>query len=232
MISLVEDGASAENLLANIHDSHCKRKIASLVKAYTVNCGFLELYRLSTGCGKTAAACVFDKASVIVTDGLDDYTEACAFLNGFPSAVSDIKISKEQRKLYEAVFCSWGEKNPLVDGNPRLESVFRVISSVFGEISFDEWYVDMSHRIRHGVSRAFLLDYSAACVQFDENGYVYISQAATMPESQNKGLCKSLLRHIASVYPNKTLYLHAEQEKIPLYEKIGFKPTGKVIYVK
>jgi len=57
---------------------------------------------------------------------------------------------------------------------------------------------------------------------------IYISSIAVATEYQSKGLASWLLRHVFSLYPTDTFYLHVRKKNlraIALYNRFGFEIT-------
>lgn len=73
----------------------------------------------------------------------------------------------------------------------------------------------------------------AARWRFTETG-VKLERFAVLKEYRGKGvgarLVKSVLNdiHLHSEYTNQLMYLNAQIEAVPLYQKFGFKPVGEM----
>ncbi|MGN1100622.1 MAG: GNAT family N-acetyltransferase, partial [Huintestinicola sp.] len=106
----------------------------------------------------------------------------------------------------------------------------------FGETEFDMWYADMSHRIRHGVSKAYMHKNAAcACTDFIYEGAAYISQVAVMPDERGKGYGRELLDMISCELLNAGTVprLWAYDDVMGFYRSIGFSETDEdYIYLK
>ena len=96
---------------------------------------------------------------------------------------------------------------------------------------FDKWYVDISHRIRHGVSELYLYDRTTVTKSFDIDGYVFLSHIATAKSERGKETARRLLRCLAEKYNNegKEAYLFARDHRRSFYESIGFEPVKEDI---
>lgn len=90
-------------------------------------------------------------------------------------------------------------------------------------------YADCSHRIRHGMSRAFCFENKAALFVFcEDNGYAVIDQLGVLPAYRGNGLAMSLLCHTAvTLRPeNGFLFESKDAQSDHFYEKSGFRRTG------
>lgn len=105
--------------------------------------------------------------------------------------------------------------------NPPLSEIYEVLKSAF-DIEFESWYVDMSHRIRHGITAARRLGDSVLVIQHNLNGEALLSQIVTTPQGRNKGNATRLIRAVcAELSPNAVLVL-CHNELVEFYTKVGF----------
>lgn len=118
---------------------------------------------------------------------------------------------------------------------PHLEQVYKIVSSSFDDILYEAWYVDMSHRIRHGISKVYTYKDSATLtVQYDVDGNIFISHVATLPKMRGRGYSTKLLQTIAYKYHSegKIVELAAEKDMREFYKKIGFSIMGECAHLK
>lgn len=108
--------------------------------------------------------------------------------------------------------------------NPPLGEVFGVIRSAFGLSveMFEPWYLDMSHRIRHGVSEVRRLENSVLVIQYASDNEVLLSQIATHPDYQRQGMAKRLISAVCADYTDSSIYVICEDELVDFYNSIGF----------
>ena len=123
-----------------------------------------------------------------------------------------------------------------IDKPVSLQQMFIILNSSFQGLQYDLWYADMSHRIRHEVSRAFTYK-SASCanIEFCLNGKAYISSVATLPAARGHGGASGLLKHIAAMLSRYKIegYLWCYEELADFYTKLGFKLTDDdIILIK
>lgn len=91
-------------------------------------------------------------------------------------------------------------------------------------------YADCSHRIRHGISRAFCFDKKAALLVFcKDNGYAVIDQLAVLPGSRGNGYAVRLLSHAAAMLQleNGFLFESRDAQSDHFYEKNKFRHVGE-----
>lgn len=98
---------------------------------------------------------------------------------------------------------------------------------------FENYVLDISHRIRHGVAKVYALKNNcgqivstATVLAFSDKAAV-IGCVATDFHNRNKGYATSLVKYITEkeIKKNRAVYLHREKH-IALYERIGFKTVG------
>lgn len=91
-------------------------------------------------------------------------------------------------------------------------------------------YADCSHRIRHGISRAFCFDKKAALLVFcKDSGYAVIDQLAVLPGSRGNGYAVRLLSHAAAMLQleNGFLFESRDAQSDHFYEKNKFRRVGE-----
>lgn len=115
-----------------------------------------------------------------------------------------------------------------------LDEVFEIIKDGFPKVKFDNWYPDISHRVRHGISRVFTFEGATVTEMFDINGRVFLSLIATKTEQRGKGAAGKLLRTLGAHYAaqGKETALLCREELIPFYKKSGFVDVGKTMTVE
>ncbi|MGN0665436.1 MAG: GNAT family N-acetyltransferase [Huintestinicola sp.] len=108
------------------------------------------------------------------------------------------------------------------------------------DIDRDMWYVDMSHRIRHGVSEMYILNDGSACaaVDFISAGCAYISSVAVKKQARGTGRGRLLLRCMGRLLDDRQLtgIIRSQYSSAGFYRKCGLNeisPTdcGEKIYI-
>ena len=102
----------------------------------------------------------------------------------------------------------------------------------YGEINFDSWYVDISHRIRHGAAKAFTLNMDEEIISSALFSSIYKKNAIltgvqTKPEFRKMGYGSALVSAMCCDF-NGTVYLMRENGRNEsFYKKLGFENIGK-----
>ena len=123
---------------------------------------------------------------------------------------------------------------------PSPRDMYPVLSAVFTENlpPFDSWYVDVSHRVRHGlchvagIRRGEELAAVAMTVAETGNGAV-LGSVATMPAYRRQGLSTacigSLIAAVQDENPEKTIWIIPKTDYAEnFYRKLGFFACGEV----
>lgn len=117
-----------------------------------------------------------------------------------------------------------------VERGSALREIYEIIGTVFG-FEFEPWYLDMSHRIRHGVARCRKLGGSALVIQHEINGEALISQIATLPSERGKGSASRLLSAACAELSGSEVFVLCEDKLTAFYEKNGFALCGKLAQI-
>ena len=228
-------GEKALQLLSRSKRDICALKIQGLVRAYGTNYGFCRAYA-----GQGLVICKFYGDVIVALIGVPDeeqFDELAVFLaaTGFSSVSCDgfcakklcKRLSLQEEKHFVMKYGGKADIMAVPDENPPLDRVFYVLESSFS-LDYRDWYADMSHRIRHGVSKAYLLENSAAAAVMCEGfGMSYLSFVCTKPEARGKGLAAALLGYLGGEARKKglSLTLICTEELLPFYRKVGFDPA-------
>lgn len=122
------------------------------------------------------------------------------------------------------------EGETVIENRPDLKKLFDVVTACHGaSLSFAPWYVDMSHRIRHGCARAYLLTSgkpACACLVSAESEHAgLISSVTTMPVFRHRGFARAVIARACSdlLRLGKTPVLECTDELRGYYESLGFE---------
>lgn len=236
------DRKTAERLLEGAKDVFAL-KIASNLQAYD-GYDFHEVYG-----GQGLLIGRYYNDLVIRTEGTisDEAAEELAlFLRvcGFKSALCGMELGKQLvgagwDKAEENVVLKFAgaldEVVPFEDivVNPALDQVFPIIKDGFPDVDHDGWYVDMSHKIRHGVACVYLYNGATVTAAADMNGAVYLTLLALSKAVRGTGAAKNLLRSLGMQLKKagKEVCILCREELVPFYNKAGFCVTGKALTV-
>lgn len=207
------------------------QKIRSLLKAYGIKYDFCRFFCQG---GDTFIAAL-DNNFVLCNGLAADYEELSEFFaaNGFneifcaQNAALELKryIKLFVRQVNLMKFRGAAVQSDF-DHEPVLDEVYAVLETAF-DFEYEPWYLDMSHRIRHGISRCCSLDGSAVLVvQHNLNGEALLSQAAVLPERRGAGLAKRLIGAVCFELMPSDIYVICEDSLIAFYQHCGFELVG------
>lgn len=212
------------------------QKIRALYRAYGGEYRFCRFYRQ-----ENSYISALD-GSFVISEGVDaDYAELADFLRmqGF----SEVFCSDFAGKALANKLCcdfvtvnlmkfGGGISSAEFDGSPSLSEVYKIISDGF-DIEFEPWYLDMSHRVRHGIAECFVLEGKAALVkQHNINGEALLSQVAARSDFRGKGIAKKLVTSVAANLAPSDVYVVCDDALVGFYLKCGFEVTGKKCLIK
>ena len=205
------------------------QKIRSLLLAYGTNYDFCRFFT-----GENVVLAQLNGDFVISDFGETEIEELSEFLNfsGFSEIfcsdylgqVLEKRLDVKRESVNLMRFAGVAEKNALEILTPA--DAYRIIKTGF-EFDFEPWYLDMSHSVRHGVSRLYGLDASALAVQYNLNGEALISQVATLPEKRGKGCARRLISAVCAELHESEIFVLCEDRLLGFYGKIGFVSEGK-----
>lgn len=200
-------------------------KIYALWRSYGTKYDFCRFY---TADG--AIFCTLNGSFVIAETGKCDFEELADFIsiNGF----SDIFCSEAAGKALSEYLCLKSDIVHLMrfegqaaaretENDTPLEEFYSMLKTSF-DIEFEPWYLDMSHRIRHGITRTRRLENSVLVIQHDLFGSALLSQAATVPSGRGKGGASRLLSAVCAELAPSGVYVLCTDELRRFYEKNGF----------
>lgn len=173
---------------------------------------------------------------VVFEIGCDyDFDELAEFFSfcGFSEIFCSERVGEQLSKM---IYCKneivnlmrfTGCKTPCeTEHNPPLSEIYEVLKSAF-DIEFEPWYLDMSHRIRHGISAAQRLGDSVLVIQHNLNGEALLSQIATSPQKRNKGNATQLIRAVCAELSPSDVFVLCRDDLTGFYINVGFSPQGR-----
>lgn len=131
---------------------------------------------------------------------------------------------------------------PLKDGsfkNPSPRLLYPVLHRVFGDAlpPFDSWYVDVSHRMRHGLCHAVTVQengeiVSVAMTVAETPTAAVIGAVATLPVCRNRGYATQCLQSLTTLLSEKNdrkvYILPADTAAHRLYTANGFTVSEEI----
>ena len=204
------------------------QKIRALFRAYGGNYDFCRFFKH----GGTYLAAL-DGSFVIAEKPGYDPEELAQFLlmHGFADLFCSEKMGEALRPILCAEFTPvllmeyTGEKSGGLPEERQPSVVWDIIGSRF-DIPFEPWYLDMSHRVRHGVTRCFSDGRAALVVQHEINGEALISQVCVLKDFERCGYAGELVREVSGALPGRVQVI-CEDLLTGFYEKCGYRVVSK-----
>ena len=217
-------------------------RIHSLKQAYGLDVPFIQFYADEKG----SLASIMDGVCILYCTDLPN-EEWCVFLQMQPD-ISLIHTSGENGAYLAKRYNLSSEKGivmrletvssdePLQDASLNdapLREIHSLLSSVFANFSrFDAWYVDTSHRMRHGychysAERSNGAVSSIAMTVAEAKDCALIGCVATAPIYRGQGAATRCISHLINVLTSNTIFIApADNYSASLYKKLGFVPCG------
>lgn len=227
-----------EDIPRRLTDSYYGKKIFAAYSAYGAEYGFCRFY----ACGEGTVH-VYNSSMVI--DGDVDNEDVTTLIrmtkpmNVEVSGGTPLNI-EGYGKLHRTLFGAVPQKDgadfseiTAEGGIERFRRCYEILAESFENMGrFDEWYADISHRVRHGVSELYLRDGSTVTKSFEVGGFVFLSHIATEKSARGRGGARRLLYSLARKFEGegKAAYLFAFDHRKSFYEAIGFVPAAEDIY--
>lgn len=217
-------------------DDYYSGKISAYFDAYGGGYDFCRFYRAEDESGRAVGSIMIFNSNAVIcgkycgeTDGFLSFA-APSGIECPPSISERLTLSgyiPKKRTVFKLrSVCGTDEIRKGLQDPVLLGNMFNILDRCFDGLCFDLWYTDMSHRIRHGISRAYLSRSDAcAAVDFICEGKGYISSVGVIPESRGNGYGKMLLSCIAEDMERENIcgYLMAEEHSADYYRKLGFE---------
>ncbi len=216
-------------------------KIQALLSAYGITYDFCRFYRQSLGEGATAYLCRLDHSGVLWVGADADVREWYDFagMTGF----TEISVAGEKADALRRIGAGfdWQSGSVFVKyisqkatdaeqlTSVSLSEVFAIVKQCFPNVTdkqFDSWYCDISHRIRHGVCKAFLYRDAAAAVVLHYGNTAIISQLCVLPKYRGRGIGSELMQVIENSYGGCCVVVFSKDERSDaFYRKNRFQLT-------
>lgn len=217
-------------------------RIGALMRAYGLRVPFIQFFADEEG----ALASIMDGVCTLSCASTPN-DEWCVFLQMH----SDIKIIHTDAKTASYLAEKWqiplksgcvmrherlSSNMPLQENGAEetpLRELYGLLSTVFDSFpSFEGWYVDTSHRVRHGFCHiAAERDNgrltSVAMTVAEIEDMALIGGVATLPSQRGRGAAsRCICRLIDSLTQSDILIAPSDDYSARLYSKLGFVPWG------
>lgn len=206
-------------------------QIRSKAQAYGFHQSFAQFW--------TDGQAAYGKAdgSVCIAGEITDADEACAFLRAV--GTNEIVCSAENAEklglnitesgaILQKVLRN-GAVHPAEEISPREIYAVLKANGMVGE--FEPFYLDLSHRMRHGTVRCAGVSadgktVAVAAAVLGESASL-ISAVAVLPKFHRRGLGTAVVRKMERMLPSGTVYILREESKNEaFYDALGYKPCG------
>lgn len=218
-------------------------KIASLAQAYGLETAFAGFWLQTEENKTTAALSRLDDAAVLFAPGEADWEEWERFLTMLGVSVLQCGMNApflpgwktREGAVLKLTAPLWAKREP----EPGLREVYRLLKSCdspdFRAPPSEQFYVDMSHRVRHRAARvrgAWEEGTLAACALTiaETETAALLGAVAACPDKRRKGCGSRAVRQLCGelLQENKEIFLfRAEAENEAFYEGLGFSPCGR-----
>lgn len=235
MIEKINSIKQFENFIKN--DIYYVR-IMSLIQAYGCNYDFACFYRqLDEEKNITAIMSRLDNDWTLCLADKADFEELKEFfcVIGYSSVLAD-SIFEFTDSFDEGIVMSSSRKIEFpaqyaeIDRFPKLMELFNFVD--YDTADFESWYVDISHRIRHGCANAYTLNVNDEIISSGIFSSIYkdnaiLTAVQTSPEFRRMGYGSSLVSEMLGDIKG-TVYLMREMNlNEQFYIKLGFNNTGR-----
>ncbi len=212
-------------------------KISSLHYAYRANFDFCKFWQQENEAGEvTAVICKFYSAITVCGNKFTNTEELISFFNtiGYSEVLSNISLFNNEEKYNSVYFIADGMGNISYDIDYSIaKQSYDILNQYPNEIyigEFNDWYVDISHRIRH--SAAFIINKKfATVVCLKTQNMILINGIAVDKQHLNLNLGKQLLNELTKMI-NGNLFAVCSDYNLGFYLKAGFNKHKNIYYYK
>lgn len=225
-------------------------RVSALIDAYGVNQSFFNVWHDDF---KSVVAAL-DSSYYICENEIMNIGEIKDFLSFSPGvlqisgkkeSIEKLGISYDKRSDYYVLVneSTKAFRNIETDKEPKLKEIYELIAESGSDDltlgSFNEWYADMSHRIRHGCARAYSIKengqiISALLVSALSEKAGLISGVVTKKDYRGKGLAAALLSKAYTQLKEegRTAVTECSNNLYGFYENAGFKAIGEYTIIE
>lgn len=231
------------NVTPNVN-SQAYLRINGLYKAYGTGYTFIDFYTNTNNnifiCIKNNFADIYIDKNATITFDIEDIDELKNFiLLKASEIITELPIDISHKNLEVGNIYSYTSpifdrvsfiKNEISnDAKDCYNVAKKVFQNAINDKTYSVWYTDLSHRVRHNMSKLFTIkEIATATAYANEEGVVLISYLGTIDEYQKQGYAKFLLHHISKELNADKLVLQSKDEVTnKFYEKLGFTQDGK-----
>lgn len=213
-------------------------RIMSLIKAYGCKYDFASFYRqIDESNMITAIISGLDGNFTLCFNNNSDITELKEFFTviGYSTLLCDNSFEFTD-SFDEGVVMSalkrieFSSRYAEIDRFPKLMELYNFID--YDSLNFEAWYVDISHRIRHGCARAYTLNINGEIVSSGIFSSIYnesaiLSAVSTSSAFRKMGYGSALVSEMLSDIKGKVFLMREEKLNEQFYIRLGFENIGR-----
>jgi len=245
LISVIEENLKTALTILNRRPD-LNVRVSGLLKAYGLNRHFFRLWVQN----ESTLLARLEGSFFLCNSADTDYDEIAFFLRfnpyfqrlfGTAEAVAAVeaclesggKLKKYDFLEFEAADAVMPEREVIC--NPNLNDVYEVMCKVGFQIGdFMPWYADVSHRIRHGCARAFLIKVgdkpvSSCLVSAESDTAGLLSGIGTVEDYRSRGFASDITRFACKKLTDdkKCPVLECCPAITAFYARLGFRKTAE-----
>ncbi len=244
MLHLCNDKTKIEQVLFGTCPVDCigiRMKMRALYKAYGIVYPFCSYYLSEDG----NAAAVLYHSTLFFSDMLHRSLAWEDSLSVLPVHTISTDTTLDLIGFFEKQGTFFQKENQnlapcdVVVESGNIEAAYQILKKVFPETFcngskteqkdfYMDWYCEMSHRIRRGLTDVVVLQNKATASVFCiEDDAIFLSQIGVLSELRGGGYGKKMLAAIMQKYAGKTCYVFSKNPNADkFYHALGFVPVG------
>lgn len=212
-------------------------RIMSLAKAYGFSYDFAVFYRqLDSDNRITAIISKLDFDFTLCFNENADTNEISEFISvlGYSTLLCDASFNHTAPYTKGVIMVSDKKveipaARAKIDKYPKLMELFNFVD--YDTADFESWYVDISHRIRHGCARAYTLNINGVIIASGIFSSIYnddavLSAVRTSEEYRGLGYGSALVSEMTGDIKGKIYLMREKELNEQFYKRLGFKNNG------
>ncbi len=216
-------------------------RIKSLANAYGTQYDFAAFYaQLDSDNKCTAVLSSLDRDFTVSHNikNISQFDEISEFICavGYSSVLTDDSFVFKNTQYNSHGVIMTAAKKPeysieyaVIDEYPKLMDIFNLDN--YESWDFEAWYVDLSHRIRHGTAKAYSLNINnqivtSAVFSSIYDGDAILSSVYTEPAFRKKGYGKMLVSYMLCDIKGRVHLMREADKNENFYKSLGFVNNG------